>query len=65
MRTLPLLVWPMAFALALSACAANSPRVVPVECPKPAALPASLMAPPNFEQQLRELWLSDKPAMPA
>ena len=51
----------LACALALSACAANSPRVVPVECPKLPPLPA--MTEPSYEQQLRELWLSDPVAM--
>ncbi len=59
-RLLPLSL--MACALALSACAANSPRVAPpVACPKLPPLPT--MTAPNYEQQLRELWLSAPVAM--
>lgn len=66
MRKLLLALWPLACSVALSSCAANSPRVAPPPaCPRLPAIPAELMQPPNYEQQLRELWLSGLAVMPA
>ena len=55
-------LYPLAFALALSGCAANSAKPPAVQaCPRLPEPPPEAMAAPNYESTLRQLLLEPEP----
>lgn len=61
MHKLPLILLPLACALALSGCGSNGKAVKPTVCPTLPPPPANLMASPDYEQTVRAELLQPQP----